>query len=594
MSLYKKIHLDSSNGNIIVEKIAENGCLVVNTIDYSEFVAQYTRDLKERIEELQKLLERSEVCFNHQCNEQAEEIERLKEQLANKESQLEGFIQQYQEKDLSSLGENYRQAFDLFVAGEVEKALLLLDEEVLGEAEKSQAENRLLKGQILLSVDRIEEAEANYKRAVSIYPSAENYESLGDFYKNIRLYKKALTCYRKAKNLGNNDLNTFVQWTHIGSCYDSMDDYLRANQYYQKAWKMLVKLQTLPYQNALDLICGMAIVAYRLGDYETAEEKYRDAIKVQRDALAVEETDFPYERLAHTLCALAKMLSDLKDRAKEVEPLFVESIAIWEAHLQDNPELFYPQYADTLLYYANFLSKRDPVAAEDYYLKALNVFRSQVLKYRMIFKPVLSQILLSLSLLYSDMGRDADTICFLKESAEIMETLVPGNPDFYLYKLCYIYFQLGMLNKEEEVMEKYFLQCLGVVCKMSEKQRAKCFGWEAMANYDLGILYCKKDFNKAFSYFDESIRIQRLQIAEAPENKKEQKTLAEILEAVGNFYSSIEKEPGWDYLQESVWLYQSLGLHDEASKVSYDLESFEERGSFGQSPFNDVTVDLKI
>lgn len=93
MSLYKKIHLDSSNGNIIVEKIAENGCLVVNTIDYSEFVAQYTRDLKERIEELQKLLERSEVCFNHQCNEQAEEIERLKEQLANKESQLEGFIQ---------------------------------------------------------------------------------------------------------------------------------------------------------------------------------------------------------------------------------------------------------------------------------------------------------------------------------------------------------------------------------------------------------------------------------------------------------------------------------------------------------------------
>lgn len=188
MSLYKKIHLDSSNGNIIVEKIAENGCLVVNTIDYSEFVAQYTRDLKERIEELQKLLERSEVCFNHQCNEQAEEIERLKEQLANKESQLEGFIQQYQEKDLSSLGENYRQAFDLFVAGEVEKALLLLDEEVLGEAEKSQAENRLLKGQILLSVDRIEEAEANYKRAVCIYPSAENYESLGDFYKNIRLY----------------------------------------------------------------------------------------------------------------------------------------------------------------------------------------------------------------------------------------------------------------------------------------------------------------------------------------------------------------------------------------------------------------------
>ena len=184
MSLYKKIHLDSSNGNIIVEKIAENGCLVVNTIDYSEFVAQYTRDLKERIEELQKLLERSEVCFNHQCNEQAEEIERLKEQLANKESQLEGFIQQYQEKDLSSLGENYRQAFDLFVAGEVEKALLLLDEEVLGEAEKSQAENRLLKGQILLSVDRIEEAEANYKRAVCIYPSAENYESLGDFYKN--------------------------------------------------------------------------------------------------------------------------------------------------------------------------------------------------------------------------------------------------------------------------------------------------------------------------------------------------------------------------------------------------------------------------
>ena len=190
MSLYKKIHLDSSNGNIIVEKIAENGCLVVNTIDYSEFVAQYTRDLKVRIEELQKLLERSEVCFNHQCNEQAEEIERLKEQLANKESQLEGFIQQYQEKDLSSLGENYRQAFDLFVAGEVEKALLLLDEEVLGAAEKSQAENRLLKGQILLSVDRIEEAEANYKRAVSIYPSAENYESLGTFIKIFVFIKR--------------------------------------------------------------------------------------------------------------------------------------------------------------------------------------------------------------------------------------------------------------------------------------------------------------------------------------------------------------------------------------------------------------------
>lgn len=579
MSIYKKIYLDSSNGNIIVEKIADNGSLVVNTIDYNEFIAQHTKDLKERIEELQKLLERSEVCFDYKYREQAKEIEELKRQLADREKQLEEFIRQYQEKDLSLAGEKYREAFDLFIAGKVEEALLVLDEETLNEAEKTQAENRLLKGQILLSVNCMEEAEENYKKTVEICPSAKNYQSLGMFYRNIGCYKKAVTCFRKAKKYGNDDLNTLIQWNYIGSCHELMDDYSHASQYYQKAWKMAAKLGTLPYEDALNLICGMANVAWKMGDCQTAEEKYRSAIKAQRDALSWEENNFPYERLAKTLCSLAKILSSLENRAEEAEQLFLESIAIWEEHLQDNPDIYYPYYADTLLYYANFLANKDPIAAEEHYLKALKIFRNRVLNYRIIFKPVLSQILLSLSMLYSAMRRDADAVSLLKECVELMETLVSGKPDFYLYKLCYAYFQLGLLVKDDCERERYFIACLDSVNRMSIAQRTKSLKWEVQANYNLGILCCKEDFNKAFSYFDESIRVQRLQVAEEPGNEKEQQTLADILKEVGNFYFSIHKELGWEYLQESNRLYQSLGIRKEeyCNEELLDEELVDER-----------------
>lgn len=49
MSLYKKICLESSSGNILIDKIEKNASLTVNEIHLEKFLDLYTKELKDRI-----------------------------------------------------------------------------------------------------------------------------------------------------------------------------------------------------------------------------------------------------------------------------------------------------------------------------------------------------------------------------------------------------------------------------------------------------------------------------------------------------------------------------------------------------------------
>lgn len=563
MSLYKKICLESSSGNILIDKIEKNASLTVNEIHLEKFLDLYTKELKDRIKELEKLVKCTEECVGNKQQEYILTIEQLTRQLAERESRLKNFVEQYQDKDLSHLPESYQTVFELFVQGECETALALLDEEILRENEKNQAENRILKGNILLSLDRIKEAEANFKKAVEIYPSVENYQSCGNFYGHIRQAKKAIACFKKAIKQNDDMLMGMVLLHGLGSFYLLLEDKHNADRYYQQAWNLMIQLSdkqgSTPYSATLGLLCDMAWLAFENKDYTQAEDKYRNALEVQRKVLEDGQKNFPYNQLADTLQCLARVLA-AKQEESEAGELFLEAIDIWEKHVDENPDLFYPQFADALKYYADLLSEKDVSKAESYYLRALSIFRNRVSKYQIVFEPIMSQILLSLSMFYLSTGREPEAVEYLKEGAEIIERLASGGSNFYLYKLCYIYFQLGMNAKEREVSKKYFAKC---AIAFGRKTDDSFLALGAVANYNLAVSYGLDQIQKYARYLEEAIRIQRRVIEEKLDAEEWQK-LAEWLDSMEGYCSYIgDMEKACAYRDESERIVMALAAVSE-------------------------------
>lgn len=551
MSLYKKICLESSSGNIIVDKIGKHASLTVNTIQCEQFLDQYTKELKDRIKELEKLLRCTEECMDYKQQEQISEIERLTEQLAEREGRLKDFVKLYQDKDLSCLPESYQRAFDLFIKGEYKAALALLDEEILIETEKAQAENRILKGRILLSMDCLKEAEANFRKAAEIFSSVENYLAWGNFYGNTRQYNKAIICFKKALKLNDDKLIKMTSFRCIGRFYSNLEDKIRADRYFQKASKLMFKLSIergcIPYSEALEMLCDIAWFAYENQDYAMAEEKYKNALEIQRKALACNQKKFPYDRLADTLHCLARVLVAKKEE-ESAEILFLEAIETWEEHLCEEPEIYYPKLAETLKYYADLMSKRDVSIAEKCYLRALDIFRNHVSKFQLVFEPILSQILLSMCMFYFSIGKEKQTLVYLKECAEIMERLAVGRTDVYFGKLGYVYFQLGVNVQETELSKMYFIKCIYTFDRMN--CRNSFLGFKAMANYNLAVIHGIDHVLEYARYMEEAIRIQRLVVKEKSD-PQEWKTLLEWSCYMENYYSCLNNVgKAFDYRNE--------------------------------------------
>ncbi|MCD8193249.1 MAG: tetratricopeptide repeat protein, partial [Tannerellaceae bacterium] len=236
------IHLESSNNNIIVGKNAQ--VTINNTvIQVDEIVAKYTRQLEIRIQEQQEKIVREKQLTDYQLKELREEIYSLQHKINQKEKQVAEILQLYDNKDVSSLSSNYQEALQLFLQGELEKALVLLDNKKLEDTEKQQAENRILRGRLFYLQGDFQQARNEYQKAVSIHTSDENISYLANLYINLREYKKACTYYRKAIKISKDRYSTVKYLTGLSWCYVQLEQYDKAETQIKKAQKLLINSQ---------------------------------------------------------------------------------------------------------------------------------------------------------------------------------------------------------------------------------------------------------------------------------------------------------------------------------------------------------------
>lgn len=285
------IKLDSSSNNVIIQGIEENGQVTVNTVSWDDFVKKYTIELHERIEEQQKLLACSEELFDLKRLQLSGEINKLQAELESKEEQIKEMIRQYEKVDLSQTSTLYQQAFALFVNGELDDALAVLDDAKLDEQEKQQAQARVLKANILQLQNDFENAEKNLKRAVEIYPSYENYFALAYFYQFLNEFEQASDAYNKCMCLAEPDAERAATLNNLGLLQSDQKEYSEAELSYKEALILYRKLARVHPQTYLPDVAmtlnNLGLLQKAQNDYSAAQLSCEEALTLYRELARV-------------------------------------------------------------------------------------------------------------------------------------------------------------------------------------------------------------------------------------------------------------------------------------------------------------------
>jgi len=400
----------------------------------------------------------------------------------------------YDNKDVSSLSSNYQEALELFLQGELEKALVLLDNKKLEDTEKQQAENRILRGRLFYLQGDFQQARNEYQKAVSIHTSDENISYLANLYINLREYKKVCTYYRKAIKISKDRYSTVKYLTGLSWCYVQLEQYDKAETQIKKAQKLLINSQKgwieLPWAITIETYHTYAWICYEKGDYKEAEHWYHELIKAYREFLDEHNVDDEWAGFANILHSFGRVLNCSKNY-QEAEKVFLEAIHIYEGLVAKDPENYLHPMANTFVYYANLLSNMQRIKeAEETYLKALPIFRNEKLKMHFFYRTALSQNLLSLGSLYYNTKQWDKVETPLLEAMKLLISLNKEDLPKDQFKTYMGYWMLGqsqLVLNETSKASYYFQLCIQYIDHLKQIQE-NALSTKVQCLYICGIL----------------------------------------------------------------------------------------------------------
>ncbi len=237
----KSIQLDG-DGNVVLQHVSAQGNIIINTLDWDTFVQRYTYQQQARIQELQKLLARSEELFDIKTLQLSQQINELQTEVARREAQVKHMIEEYADKDLSQTDARYREAFELFLAGKLDEALALLDDAQLEaelrkaqEAQRRVAESYTLKADILQLQYDFAAAEDYLHRAYAAYPDWGNCLTLANFYYNLNQFPPAEQHYQQCLELADDDSELASTLNNLAVLQKDKNEFPAAEQSYRRA-----------------------------------------------------------------------------------------------------------------------------------------------------------------------------------------------------------------------------------------------------------------------------------------------------------------------------------------------------------------------
>ena len=127
----------------------------------------------------------------------------------------------------------FKLAFVYYVTKKHSQALKYLN--ILEKIEPSNSEIYILKGQVLTSLDKIDQALQNFQYAISLQTDDEDlnnmYFDIGEIFEDEEKYPLALKFYYKCYDIDNEDDEVIYD---IALCYDKIEKYERSIYFYQK------------------------------------------------------------------------------------------------------------------------------------------------------------------------------------------------------------------------------------------------------------------------------------------------------------------------------------------------------------------------
>jgi tetratricopeptide (TPR) repeat protein len=171
------------------------------TLAISSFIEQFTKEKDEQIallyrlltdkEKIEQLADAERVCMQ-------DDLQKLQKEKSFLENRITNLLQEFKNKDISQTDELYQEAFTLFMSGNVDDALTVLDDAKLDAKKQAlEHEREKLAETYLLKADRFQlkfafqEAGKCFEEALSISPAWANYLRAADFYQFLNDFPQA-------------------------------------------------------------------------------------------------------------------------------------------------------------------------------------------------------------------------------------------------------------------------------------------------------------------------------------------------------------------------------------------------------------------
>jgi len=168
----------------------------------------------------------------------------------------------------------------IYVEKDIDKAIEILDEDVLSKKQEEVAILRILRGKALLMKLRFEEAEKNFLKALKMSDSYKVNMECASYYRFMGNLKESLFYFKRTEIKASTEKEKFIVFNGLASINSKLGNTDSALKYYNDALVILVKnIENFPLYEEPELlvfpVVNLANFYSKNDEYEKAHELYK-------------------------------------------------------------------------------------------------------------------------------------------------------------------------------------------------------------------------------------------------------------------------------------------------------------------------------
>ncbi len=378
-------------------------------------------ELSRQVVDKEKVISRSEAFFENEISKSMCTISELELQKANLENQVTQLLNDLETIDYSNASGTYHKAVELLFCGDLENAMLVLDEakleedftnlqkneSKLHEAYKQNADSRILKAKLLVLNLEYETAKKNAIKGLEVYDylcrnNPDGYifhlliavEQVGSIYYNSNDYEEALNIFnfglQVCDDMEKNGISDYLSilplmLQNIGACYYSLNNANKSIEFLECSHSMLEHILKLYATNneidvafidyiLLEVLSNLGTSYKQIGDMKKSLYYYSKGIDLC-DKLITLNNEKYYEGIFMYLTSFGSYYL-YSGKYEDSKKLYLKICPIALKLCEDNNIKYIPELADFFrdLCAAYFL-QNDYLGAKPYCDKALELYR---------------------------------------------------------------------------------------------------------------------------------------------------------------------------------------------------------------------------